>query len=90
MDAAVHLFMTGTAPTLGCPTYSTDPKLAEKVAAKLKSEYGLTVEAGRTRIARKPYFARYDTDPSTSTEVIAETLPLAICRLALVRMTRDS
>jgi hypothetical protein len=39
-------------------------------------------------MATKRFFARYDSDPSTATEVLAETEPLAICRLALILLKR--
>lgn len=66
------------------PAYSTDDRAADKVKARLKSLGGHSVVTGTTRLREKPFFARYDTGPSTSTEVLAETYPLAICRLAML------
>lgn len=37
---------------------------------------------------RHRYFARYETDPSDGTEVLADTKELAICRLALLRAVK--
>jgi hypothetical protein len=71
------------------PPYSTDDKAAEKVRSRLKILYGHRVETGTTRLRHTPYFARFDTGPSTSTEALAESLPLAICRLALVVALRN-
>jgi hypothetical protein len=39
-------------------------------------------------MSSRKFFARYDSDPSTATEALAETEPLAICRLALVLIKR--
>jgi hypothetical protein len=64
--------------------YSTDRHSAEKVRVRLKELYGYSVSIGETRLRTRRYFARLDTGPSTATEVLAETLPLAICRLAVV------
>lgn len=71
------------------PSYSTDEKAAMRVLAKLKAETGRAVVTGRTSLRKRRWFARYETDPSDGTEVLAETLALAICRLALVRITKE-
>ncbi len=70
--------------------YSTDEKAAEKLRARLKSLYGHKVETGLTSVRTARYFARLESGPSTSTETLAETFPLAVSRLALVvAMRRD-
>lgn len=71
------------------PAYSVDPEESSKVRSRLKAVYGHPIIVGQTRMAGKRHFARYESDPSTSTEVLAETEPLAICRLALLLMRRD-
>lgn len=69
--------------------YSTDAKAADKVRARIKSLYGYSVSTGETRLrAPRRFFARLESGPSTSTEVLADTVPLAICRLALVMNLR--
>lgn len=68
--------------------YSTDNKAAERVRAKVKSQYGYSVSTGETRLRSRRFFARLESGPSTATEVLAETVPLAICRLALVMNLR--
>jgi hypothetical protein len=68
--------------------YSTDERAAEKVRARVKSLFGYTVSTGETRLRTRRYFARLESGPSTATEVLAETSPLAICRLALVMSLR--
>ena len=70
------------------PPYSTDESSADRLRAELKGKFGVKVVIGQTRIRRIPWFARYGSDPSTSTEVIAETYPLALSRLALIMAVR--
>ena len=82
-----HLFPENT----DLLAYSTDDSAAEKVRARLKAVYKCPVQVGETKTHPKKFFARFDTGPSTSTEVLAETKALAICRLALViGMRRDA
>ena len=66
------------------PAFSTDEAAAEKLRARLKSMYKCPVQVGETKTRPVKFFARFDSGPSTSTEVLAETRALAICRLALV------
>lgn len=68
--------------------YSTDSKAAEKVRTHLKALFGYAVSVGETRLRTRRYFARLESGASTSTEALAETMPLAICRLALVMSLR--
>jgi hypothetical protein len=84
LDRLVHMEVMGGSAK-ACPPYSTDEKAARQVLAKLKSFPGRTVVTGRTALRRKRWFARYQSDASDGTEVLAETLALAICRLALLR-----
>ena len=72
-----------------CPLYSSDEKEARRVLACLKAMTGRSVIVGQTAIRQTRWFARYETDPSDGTEVLAETLPLAICRLALVYAAKE-
>ena len=90
MDTAIHTLLFGLPDSGVFPHYSTDLKEAEKVRVRVKVLYDASIVTGRTRIRGKPWFARYDSDPSTCTEVVAETPALAICRLALVRHCRES
>lgn len=70
------------------PPYSTDPAASSKVRSKIKSRYGHPVVVGQTRSHPRKHFARYDSDPSTATEVLAETESLALCRLAVLLLKR--
>jgi hypothetical protein len=70
------------------PSYSTDDKVAEKVRVKLKSLYRYPIVTGHTKTRPRKFYARFESGPSTSTEVLAETFALAICRLALVVLAK--
>lgn len=87
-DEAIHAqFFAGDGGVL---PYSTDDSSAERVRTRLKTLYKRPVQVGETRTHPPKFFARFDTGPSTSTEVLAESKALAICRLALViGMKRD-
>ena len=81
-DHSIHNhFFSGIGDLLA---YTTDDDAAEKVRARLKTLYKCPVQVGETKTHPRKFFARFDTGPSTSTEVLAETKALAICRLALV------
>jgi hypothetical protein len=82
LDALVHerIFNRTSDPL----DYSTNLNNADKLRLRIKSLYGHGVTTGQTRLRRQPYFARFESGPSTSTEVLAESLPLALCRLALL------
>lgn len=70
--------------------FSNEQKAADKVKARVKALHGFPVTTGETRLRTRRFFARLETVPSTATEVLAETLPLAICRLALVVSLKSS
>jgi hypothetical protein len=88
MDRAIHeQLFSGNGSVL---PYSTDLSSAERVRSRLKVVYKCPVQIGETKTRPKKYFARFDTGPSTATEVLAETQALAICRLALlIGLKRD-
>ncbi|MHC1763260.1 MAG: hypothetical protein AB9869_02985 [Verrucomicrobiia bacterium] len=84
LDQLIHLrVMEQSSPD--CPPYSTDESAARRVLARLRYVSGHAVVVGRTSLRRHRYFARYETDPSDGTEVLADTKELAICRLALLQ-----
>jgi len=81
-DRTIHeQFFNGNGELL---PFSTDEAAAEKLRSRLKAMFKHPVQVGKTKTHPIKFFARFDTGPSTSTEVLAETQPLAICRLALV------
>ncbi len=87
LDRIVHEKVFRTDQTSDCPPYSTDEDLARKVYRELRKRFDSSVIIGKTRTnSGKRYFARYGSDPSTSTEVLAESFPLAICRMAALRL----
>ena len=85
LDALIHQQVLGNQIEGRCPSYSTDKVEAERLKTALKRLLGREIVTGQTRIRGRGWFARYESDPSTSTEVLADTYPLAICRLALLR-----
>lgn len=72
------------------PAYSTDDHLAKQVLKQIRRKRSRALATGTPHIRGEDwYFARYGTDPSTSTEVLSESLALSVCRLALVIETQD-
>jgi hypothetical protein len=89
LDKLIHTRLFGQNDTDDAiPAYSVDASASAKVRSKLKSTFGHPIIIGQTRMAGRKHFARYDSDPSTATEVLAETEPLAICRLAALLLKR--
>ena len=89
LDQMIHEQLFGQKTKTGVPAYSSDDAAANAVVKKLKEIYRGPIIIGQTKIRRKPWFARHDSDPSTSTEALAETRELAICRLAMVMVLRN-
>ena len=83
LDLVIHqtFFPENTSAPLA---YSTNEEAAEKLRARLKARYRFAIVTGQTKTRPRHYYARCESGPSTSTEALADTLPLAICRLALV------
>src|SRR5579862_6097181 len=88
LDAIVHSRVMQAAVCEACPHYSTDLEAAKRVLTKLKSAFETSVVCGATGISKRPCFVRtvQSSRATCSIEVIAESLPLAICRLALLRI----
>jgi hypothetical protein len=72
------------------PPYSTSDALARKLKAQVESRFRILILTGRSKMRHRPFFARYESDESDGTEVVAETLPLALCRLALLRARKQA
>ena len=89
MDSIINQGLFGEPSTSACPSYSTDDSLVQKIRRKVQSTFSTKITLGRTQINSMPYFARYGSDVSTSTEVLAETKSLAICRMALLLIQRN-
>ena len=86
LDALIHLHVMKSVDVLEvCPAYSTEMTEAKKVLTALKSSFATSVTFGDTELAEWKWFARVDR-VRHGTEVLAETLPLAICRLALLQI----
>src|SRR5438552_3652425 len=78
-----------TALETGVRAYSSEVKAANVLKARIETTYEADVITGQTRTRPALYFARLETDASTSTETTAETYPLAISRLGLVLAWRN-
>ena len=90
LDRRIHRELFAGQPGETVPSYSTDLDSSQLVVKGLREKYGVEISCGRTRWSKRPWFARWGSDTSTSTEVIAETLPIAICRLALIMAEKCS
>lgn len=87
LDSLIHQEVLGLN---GQPDrYSTDDRAAQKTYSFLRSALGRKLKCGHSQIRGKPWFARYENDANGGTEVLAETYPLAICRLALLTKARE-
>ena len=84
LDRLIHQKLFAESPSGGCPPYSTDETASLAVVTKLRKMFHIPLVTGKTHSRPVRFFARWDSGPSTSTEVLAETLPLAVCRLALI------
>lgn len=84
LDRCVAEHLYGPNGTSEPPPFSTDEAEAGKLRVQLEERFGRSVTVGKTRMARFPYFARFESGASTSTEVLAESVPLALARLALI------
>jgi hypothetical protein len=89
LDALVHTLVFRLPLEGEIPPYSTDTSWAGQVKAKIKADHQKSVITGKTRIRSKPYFARYETNPSDATEVVGDSFPLIICRLALLLALKE-
>ncbi len=88
LDAYIHHQILKSPLSRDYPRYSTDSLSADKLKRRIEADYGLGIVCGRSTLADKSWFARYEIDAGNPTEVLAETYPLAICRLAILRSRR--
>jgi hypothetical protein len=87
LDSLIHQQLLKESAKEAAPQYSSDERLSPRVKAAITRRFGYAVVVGRTR--RAPgRFARLETGPSTATEALAESEPLALCRLAAVLLAR--
>jgi hypothetical protein len=87
LDAYIHGEILKNGPTKSCPNYSTELKDADALRRSIEAKHKMKIVSGKT-LAGKVWFARYEIDTGNPTEVHAETYPLAICRLVLLRVKR--
>lgn len=84
LDALIHYRVLKRALSDAAPCYSTEPNATEALKKEMEKEYGIHITAGTTNIVATRWFARYEIEPGNPTEVLAETYPLAVCRLSLL------
>jgi hypothetical protein len=84
LDEFLHANLFASEINGNVPAYSIDARESSRIVAQLKRKYGRKVVVGITASRPPKYFARLETDPSTSVEALAESEALAICRLAAV------
>ena len=85
LDELIHIRVLRKPLNGPVPHYSTEEAPAEWVYAWLRGLSGAKIVVGQSKLrASRRWFARHEKDPSTGTEVMAETYPLAVCRLALL------
>lgn len=70
------------------PKYSSDPSAANVLRKHLETSKSLRITVGKTATRPSAWFARYEIDKGNPTEVLADSYPVAICRLAILRSNR--
>ena len=91
LDALIHEHLFDGTDSESCPTYSSRRQNGLQVADKLEDHYGLNIRLGRLRVKEhRMYFARAGRDKDTASEILAVSLSLAICRLAVLLLQRET
>ena len=90
LDKVIHtLLFAGNESEEDCPSYSSRRQNGLQVAEELESLFGINIRLGRLRVKEhKMYFARAGREKESATEILAVSLSLAICRLAILLMQR--
>jgi hypothetical protein len=89
LDALIHFRILKNALSHQYPAYSSNPQDADKLKKAVETQCAVRIEVGQTRLKEKRWFARYEIASGNPTEVLAETYPLAVSRLAVL-LTRHS
>ena len=85
LDLRIHREVFEKTDSSDVPHYSTSDRLAKTVLKQIRSKRSRAFAIGTTTIREATWhYARYGSDPSTSTEVLSESYALSVCRLALV------
>lgn len=89
LDGVIHRELFRESSADACPNYSSRRQNGLLVAERIEDNYGIAVKLGRLRVKQhKMYFARAGRDKETATEILAVSLSLAICRLAILLLQR--
>ena len=90
LDFRVHQVVFGGSDAGPIPPYSTDSQFEKTLIKRLQTLRSRALSTGSTKIRGETwYFARYGSDPSTSTEVLSKSMGLSLCRLSLVLLSQD-
>jgi hypothetical protein len=89
LDALIQSKLFCVSDNSPVPPYSSDEATGRLVERKLRSIAKTKIVTGKS-FKDLRWFARYGEDPSTATEVLADTYPLAVCRLALIYLASES
>ncbi len=91
LDAVIHKSLFPDSEEEECPSYSSRRQNGLQVAEELEALFGISIRLGRLRVKEhKMYFARAGREKESATEILAVSLSLAICRLAVLLLQRDS
>ncbi len=91
LDEVIHQNLFPDSQEDECPSYSSRRRNGLQVADELETIFGISIRLGRLRVKEhKMYFARAGRDKESATEVLAVSLSLAICRLAIILLQRES
>jgi hypothetical protein len=88
LDAWIHFRVLKNGLSHEYPAYSSDERAACDLKQWVEDQFQIEIVVGRTELRTKRWFARYEFDPGNPTEVLAETEPLAICRLCALAAQR--
>lgn len=90
LDGVIHRELFRASSDDAFPNYSSRRQNGLLVAERIEDDYGIDVKLGRLRVKQhKMYFARAGRDKETATEILAVSLSLAICRLAILLLQKS-
>jgi hypothetical protein len=89
LDKLIHSQIFKASASVPFKPYSTSESGAAELRRELALLWGYPIVVGRSHIRHKSWFARCESDPSTCTEVLAETWPLAVARLAAIFVEKN-
>lgn len=90
LDTVIHRHLFPEDDPGLLPHYSSRRKDGLQVADRLEDDFGIEIRLGRLRMQEhKMYFARAGSHKESASEILAVSLSLAICRLAILLLQRS-